>query len=317
MGPIMSAKTAKETLAAFQDMEASLDDTDLGLASLKVTSQLHQEALGRIDEALDSGKKALEVKEMTLEMDRMELGEEYRNLANAFLHVSTFKEVLPLGLKALEIHEELGDDSVEVAHDRMLLGAIYSSAGEYGCMGRHWTSLSSRKISLRKFDEAINTLKGIVQRTKNKKYSENQACMFFLIGEALCDQGKFADSKGCLDFILKESIGFNREGATRAAWRGNSSARIGLMLLLRGDVPQVIPYLESAVERFKKTFPCKDFVVDYNNLGVAYLESEKPHSVVQMFAVEKDNLVVSLGPYHPDSIVACLNLPIACGAMGR
>ncbi|XVF68366.1 hypothetical protein PTKIN_Ptkin10aG0199600 [Pterospermum kingtungense] len=192
MEPIMSAKTAKETLAAFQDMEASLDDTDLGLASLKVASQLHQEgndpeqalsfahkalkaldldgkpsipvslalhligcvnlnferfddsleylnraerllALGRIDEALDSGKKALEVKEMTLEMDRMELGEEYRNLANAFLHVSTFKEALPLGLKALEIHKkELGDDSVEVAHDRMLLGAIYSSAGEYG-----------------------------------------------------------------------------------------------------------------------------------------------------------------------------------------
>ncbi|XVF68365.1 hypothetical protein PTKIN_Ptkin10aG0199500 [Pterospermum kingtungense] len=152
------------------------------------------------------------------------------------------------------------------------------------------------QISLRKFDEAINTLKGIVQRTKNEKYSENQALSFL---------------KRALALIEKEPQEQHGEGTV--------SARNGSMLLLRGDVPRVIPYLESAVERFKETFPCKHFVVghNYNNLGVAYLEPEKPHSVVQMFAAAKDNLVVSLGPHHPDSIVACLNLPIACGAMGR
>ncbi|XVF68348.1 hypothetical protein PTKIN_Ptkin10aG0198000 [Pterospermum kingtungense] len=220
--PIMSAKTAEEMLALFQDMEASLDETDLGFASMKVATQLQQEgkdpeqalsfahkalknldeegehailvslalhligcfnlnleryddsleyltraerllgriekeglakvedirtmmrsvydelanlntSLGRVDEALDSGKKSLEILEMTGEMGRMELAEEYRTLANALLRVSNnFKEALPLGLKALEIHkEELGDDSVEVAHDRKILGAIYSSAGEH------------------------------------------------------------------------------------------------------------------------------------------------------------------------------------------
>ncbi|XVF68363.1 hypothetical protein PTKIN_Ptkin10aG0199300 [Pterospermum kingtungense] len=427
--PIMSAKTAEEMLTVFQDMEASLDETDLGLASMKVATQLQKEgkdpqqalsfahkalknldeegehailvslalhligcvnlnlertmmravydelanvntSLGRVDEALDSGKKSVEILEMTGEMGRMELAEEYRTLANALLRVSNnFKEALPLGLKALEIHkEELGDDSVEVAHDRKILGAIYSNAGEHSKALEQFElsrkvkhcrlnselisvemDAAEMQISLGKYDEAFDTLKGIFQQTKDEKDSENQASMFILIVKALCDQGKFADSKGCLEFACKildkkeavsprfvtkafidvaevyedmddfeTAVSFLKkalaliekepqeeklaEGTLSARFRGTLRARIGWILLSRGQVPRAIPYLESAVERLKESFASKLFALghNYNNLGVAYLESERPQLAAQMFAAAKDNLDVSRhhGPHH-------------------
>ncbi|XVF68344.1 hypothetical protein PTKIN_Ptkin10aG0197600 [Pterospermum kingtungense] len=474
--PIMSAKTAEEMLAVFQDMEASLDETDLGLASMKVAAQLQKEgkdpeqalsfahkalknldeegehailvslalhligcvnlnferyddsleyltraerllgriekeglakvedirtmmravydelanvntSLGRVDEALDSGKKSLEILEMTGEMGRMELAEEYRTLANALLHVSNnFKEALPLGLKVLEIHrEELGEDSVEVAHDRKLLGAIYSCAGEHDKALEQFElsrkvkhcllssdllsvemDAAEMQISLGKYDEAFNTMKGIFQQTKDEKDSENQASMFILIGKALCDQGKFADSKGCLEFackildkkeavsprfvtkacidvaeiyedmndfetavsflkralvlIKKEPQETHAEGTLSARLRGTLSARIGRILLSGGQIPRAIPYLESAAERLKESFSSDPFVSghNYNNLGIAYLESERPQLAAQMFAAAKDNLDVSRdhGPHHQDSIVARQNLSIAYSTMG-
>ncbi|XVF80953.1 hypothetical protein PTKIN_Ptkin15bG0117000 [Pterospermum kingtungense] len=377
-----SAKTAEQMLAAFQDMEASLDDADLGLASFKVGFQLQQEgkdpekalsfahkafkaldrdgqpsvlvvmtlhllgrinitlkrfddslgyltraysllcrlgeegitsvehirpgihavqtelgnlkrAMERIDEALENYKKALEISEMTLEMDSKELG-------------------------ALEIHKkELGHDSVEVAHDRRIVGAIYSGAGEhkkaleqfelsrkvFKHCGLTSELLSTEmdavyvQISLGKFDEAINTLKGIIQQAKNEKDSENQAAMFILIGKALCDQGKFADSKGCLDFarkildekeavsprfvaqacidvanvyeamnefetavsLLNRALHLIEKELQQQHLEGTVSARIGWMLLSRGEVPRAIPYLESAAERFKESLSSKHF----------------------------------------------------------
>ncbi|XVF68352.1 hypothetical protein PTKIN_Ptkin10aG0198400 [Pterospermum kingtungense] len=387
--PIMSATTAEEMLAAFQDMEASLDEADLGLASMKVATQLQKEgkdperalsfahkalknldeegehailvslalhligcvnlnleryddslkyltraerllgriekdglakvedirtmmrsvydelanvntSLGRVDEALDSGKKSLEILEMTGEMGRMELAEEYRTLANALLRVSNnFKEALPLGLKALEI------------------------------------------------------------QAKDKKDGENQASMFILIGKALCDQGKFADSKWCLEFackildkkeavsprfvtkafidvaevyedmddfetavsFLKRALALiEKELQEEKLAEGTLRARIRRILLSRGQVPRAIPYLESATERLKESFASKLFALgyNYNNLGVAYLESERPQLAAQMFSAAKDNLDVSRdhGPYHRDSIVARQNLSIAYSTMG-
>ncbi|XVF80948.1 hypothetical protein PTKIN_Ptkin15bG0116700 [Pterospermum kingtungense] len=216
-----SDKTAEEMLAAFQDMEASLDVADLGLASLKVGIQLHTDgkdpekalsfadkalkaldqdgkpsllvsmalhlmacvnirlerfddsleclnradsllrkleeeglasleeiksgmhavhvelgnvkrALGKRDEALVHFNKAFKLLEMNLEKDNKELGMAYRNLADSYFLVSNIKEALPFGLKALEIHkEELDHNSVEVAHDRRILGAIYAGLGEH------------------------------------------------------------------------------------------------------------------------------------------------------------------------------------------
>ncbi|MBA0861058.1 hypothetical protein Goshw_023987, partial [Gossypium schwendimanii] len=148
--------------------------------------------LGR-EEALGNLKKALEIKEITLEKDCKELGVAYRDLAEAYASVLNFKEALPFGLKALEIHrKELGNNSVEVAHDRRILGVIYTGMEEHEKaleqnelsqkILKNW-GLSSEllrseidaanmQIALGKYDEAINTLKGIVQQTD--KDSENR-----------------------------------------------------------------------------------------------------------------------------------------------
>ncbi|XVF68351.1 hypothetical protein PTKIN_Ptkin10aG0198300 [Pterospermum kingtungense] len=323
MEPIMSAKTAKETLAAFQDMEAYLDDTDLGLASLKVASQLHQEGcvnlnLERFDDSLEYLNRAERLlgrleKEGLASIEAMQ-----DELANVNTDLGRIDEALDSGLKALEIHkEELGDDSVEVAHDRMLLGAIYSCAGEYGKaldqfeksrkVFKHCDLRSEllfaemdaaeMQISLGKFDEAINTLKGIVRRTKNVKHSENQARMFILIGEDLCDQGKFADSMGCLEFackildkkeavsprfvskacidvanvydavnefetavsFLKRALALIEKELQEQHGEGTVSARIGSMLLLRGDVPQAIPYFGECSREIQRDLSLQAF----------------------------------------------------------
>ncbi|KAI3856744.1 hypothetical protein MKW92_047033 [Papaver armeniacum] len=89
-------------------------------------------ALGRREEALVNLKRCLELKQYVLEPDSEELGVANRELAEAYVAVLNFKEGLPYCLKALEIHEkQLGDDSVEVARDRRLLGVVYTGLEEH------------------------------------------------------------------------------------------------------------------------------------------------------------------------------------------
>ncbi|XVF80949.1 hypothetical protein PTKIN_Ptkin15bG0116800 [Pterospermum kingtungense] len=202
----------------------------------------------------------------------------------------------------------------------------------------------------------MNTLKGIVEQTNNEKDSEGLAGSLILIGKALSDQGKFADSKECLELactildkketvsprfvaqacadvatvyeamdeietavsLLKRALALIEKEPQELHAEGTVSARIGWMLLSGGEVPPAIPYLESAAERLKESFASKHFVAghNYNNLGVAYLESERPQLAAQMFATAKDNLDVYRGPHHPDSIVARQNLAIAYNTVG-
>ena len=359
----------EEGVAGVEDIRPVLHAVQLELGNVKT-------AMGRREEALGNLKRALEIKQMTLEKDSKELGVAYRDLAEAYVSFLNFKEALPFGLKALEIHrKELGHNSVEVAHDRRILGVIYTGMEEHEKaleqnelsqkVLKNW-GLSSEllhaeidaanmQIALGKYDEPINTLKGIAQQTE--KDSENRALVFISMGKALCNQEKFADSKRCLEIacgildkketvspievaeayseismqyetmnefeiaisLLKRTLALLEKQPQEQHSEGSVSARIGWLLLLRGEVPQAIPYLESAAERLKESFGSKHFGVGYiyNNLGAAYLELDRPQSAAQMFAVAKDIMDVSLGPHHADSIEACQNLSKAYSAMGR
>ncbi|XP_059660371.1 protein KINESIN LIGHT CHAIN-RELATED 1 [Cornus florida] len=332
-------------------------------------------AMGRREEALVTLKKCLEIKEMTLEKDSKELGNANRDLAEAYVGVLHFKEALPYCLKALEIHrEQLGHNSVEVAHDRRLLGVIYTGLEEHEKaleqnqlsqkVLKNW-GLSSEllhaeidaanmQIALGKYDEAINSLKGVVQQTD--KESDDRALVFTSMAKALCSQEEFADSKRCLQIacgildkkettspkevadayveismqyetmnefdtaikLLKKTLAMIERIPQEQHAEGSLSARIGWLLLLTGKVQDAIPYLESAVERLKESFGSKHFGIGYvyNNLGAAYLELDRPQSAAQAFAVAKDIMDVSLGPHHTDSIDSCQNLSKAYGAMG-
>ncbi|KAL4362288.1 hypothetical protein GQ457_04G027260 [Hibiscus cannabinus] len=358
----------EEKAASVEDIRPVLHAVQLELGNVKT-------AMGRREEALENLKKALEIKEMTLEKDSKEVGVAYRDLAEAYVSVLNFKEALPFGLKALEIHiNELGHNSVEVAHDRRILGVIYTGMEDHAKaleqnelsqkVLKNWglssdllraeIDAANMQIALGKYDEAINTLKGIAQKTD--KDSENRALVFISMGKALCNQEKIADSKRCLEIacgildkketvspievaeayseismqyetmnefetaisLLKRALALLAKQPQEQHSEGSVSARIGWLLLLTGEVPQAIPYLESAAEIMKESFGSKHFGVGYiyNNLGAAYLELDRPQSAAQMFAVAKDIMDVSLGPHHVDSIEACQNLSKAYSAMG-
>ncbi|XP_022886459.1 protein KINESIN LIGHT CHAIN-RELATED 1-like isoform X1 [Olea europaea var. sylvestris] len=332
-------------------------------------------AMGRREEAIGNLRKSLEIKEMTLEEDSGELGKANRDVAEAYVAVLNFKEALPFCLKAMEINKmQLGHNSVEVAHDRRLLGVIYTGLEEHekaleqnqlsqrvlknwGCSSdllRAEIDAANMQIALGRYDEAINTLKGVVQQTD--KESEDQALVFISMAKALCNQEKFADSKRCLEIacgildkkesssplnvaeafmeismqyetmnefetaisLLKRTMAMLEKLPQEQHSVGSVSARIGWLLLLTGKVEEAIPYLEDAAERLKESFGSKHFGVGYvyNNLGAAYLELDRPQSAAQMFAYAKDIMDVSLGPHHADSIEACQNLSKAYAVMG-
>ncbi|TYI15938.1 hypothetical protein ES332_A08G221500v1 [Gossypium tomentosum] len=360
----------EEGIANVENIRPVLHAVQLELGNVKTE-------MGRREEALLNFKKALEIKEMSLTLgkDSKELGVGYRDLAEAYVSVLNFKGALPFGLKALEVHRKgLGHNSVEVAHDRRILGVIYTGVEEHEKaleqnqlsqrVLKNW-GLSSEllraeidaantQIALGKYDEAINTLKGIVQQTE--KDSENRALVFISMGKALCHLEKFADSKRCLEIacgildqketvspievaeayceismlyenmnefetaisLLKRTLAILEKQPQEQQSEGGVSTRIGWLLLLKGEVPQAIPYLEDAVEKLKDSFGSRHFGVGYiyNNLGAAYLELDRPQSAAQIFAVAKDILDVSLGPHHADSIETCQNLSKAYSAMG-
>lgn len=174
-------------------------------------------AMGRREDAIIDLKKCLEIKETTLEKDSRELGNAYRDMAEAYIALLNFKEALPYCIKAMEIHKvQLGTNSVEVAHDRRLLGVIYTGLEEHEKaleqnqlsqkVLKNWGLTSdllhaeidaaNMKIALGKFDEAINILKGVVLQTD--KESEDRALIFVSMAKALCNQEKFPEAKRCL-----------------------------------------------------------------------------------------------------------------------
>ncbi|KAJ6998586.1 LOW QUALITY PROTEIN: hypothetical protein NC653_014684 [Populus alba x Populus x berolinensis] len=329
-------------------------------------------AMGRREEAIDNLKKCLEIKEMTMDKGSKELGVANRELAEAYVAVLNFNEALPFGLKALDIHKSgLGDYSVEVAYDRKLLGVIYSGLEEHDkaleqnvLSQKSWglrsellhaeIDAANMQIALGKYDEAINTLKGVVQQTE--KDGGTRALVFISMAKALCHLEKIADAKRCLEIacgildkketaspvevaeayseiamlyenmnefetaisLLKRTQSMLEKLPQEQHSEGSVSARIGWLLLLTGKVTQAIPYLESAAEMLKESFGSKHFGIGYvyNNLGAAYLELDRPQSAAQMFAVAKDIMDAALGPHHADSIEAYQNLSKAYSAMG-
>ncbi|XP_004289925.1 PREDICTED: uncharacterized protein LOC101306096 [Fragaria vesca subsp. vesca] len=349
------------------DVRPVMHAVQLELANVKT-------AMGRREEALVNLRKCLEIKEVMLEKDSKELGKANRDLAEAYVAVLNFKEAMGFCRKALEIHKELlGQNSVEVAHDRRLLGVIYTGLEEHEKaleqnmlsqkVLKNWglgsdllraeIDSANMQIALGKYDDAINTLKGVVQQTD--KDSETRALVFISMGKALCNQEKFSDAKRSLEIacgildkkeraapvdvaeayseismqyetmnefetaisLLKRTLALLEKLPQEQHSEGSVSARIGWLLLLTGKVSQSIPYLESAAERLKESFGPKHFGVGYiyNNLGAAYLELDRPQSAAQMFAVAKDIMDVALGPHHADSIEACQNLSKAYDAM--
>lgn len=355
----------------------SCSDLEFRLVSIAVQLQLAstKTAMGRRREALLNLRRSLELKNSILEHNSRELGTAYKELAEACTAVLDFNEALPLCLKALEIYgAEFGADSAEVVQLRQLLGVIYTG------MGKNEEALEQNELSRRvleglgldtelleveinaaniqivlgRVDEAINTLKRVIQRSE--KESETRAFGFVSLAKALCCQEKFGDSRRCLEIacgifdktksafpakiaeayaeismlyemmnefetalsLMKRTLAMLEKLPQEQHLEGSIMARMGWLLLVTKRLAHAVPYLESAIEKLKNCFGPKHFGLGfvYKHLGQAYLEMDQPESAVKMLALAKDIIDFSFGPYHEDSIDICQCLANAYGAMG-
>ncbi|KAK1620842.1 hypothetical protein QYE76_026359 [Lolium multiflorum] len=176
-------------------------------------------AMGRREEALADMRACVELKESILPPGSRELGVAYRDLAEAHAAVLDFKQALPFCQRALELHElALGKNSVELAHDRRLLGVIYTGLEQHeqaleqnemsqkvmkkwGVAGDDLMhaeiDAANIKIALGKFGEAVSVLKEAAK--KAEKDSEARALVFIYMAKALAHQEKVGDTKRCLE----------------------------------------------------------------------------------------------------------------------
>ncbi|VFQ86245.1 unnamed protein product [Cuscuta campestris] len=200
--------------------------------------------------------------EHAVELDLVELGNDYRNLASEHFSALKVREALPLCMKALEIHRALlGDDSVEVAKDREVLGLIYGGLKDLDkALEQYQLSLKVLKnlghgeelleieieaaktqVQLGRYDEAIDALKGVLPLTD--KDNRDRAMIYVAISNALSGQKKLEEAKKCLDtaceVLGKDESSFPYGVAT-------ACMEIGMLY-------QAMNALEDALSVFNKT----------------------------------------------------------------
>ncbi|KAJ0967344.1 hypothetical protein J5N97_024261 [Dioscorea zingiberensis] len=213
-----SLNTAEQLLDGMPNRVRS--DSGAGQVRLAVQLQIADTKMlmGRRYEALVNLRRCFELKNLIFVPDSREMGDAYKDLAEAYTSVLEFQEALPLSLKALDIYEErLGCTSMEVVQVRRLLGVVYTGMGQseealkQNELARSvLEDLALKKellyveienaniqISLGRLDNAIHTLKGVI--TQAEKESEIGAMVFVSMSKALFNQEKFGDSKRCLE----------------------------------------------------------------------------------------------------------------------
>ncbi|XP_037451090.1 protein KINESIN LIGHT CHAIN-RELATED 2-like, partial [Triticum dicoccoides] len=212
---------AKDAAVGYEGGDSDAEGFDMRPVAHAVRLQLAnvKTALGRREEALADLRASVELKESILPPGSRELGAAYRDLAEAHASVLDFKQALPFCQKALELHEStLGKNSVELAHDRRLLGVIYTGLEQYeqafeqnemsqkvmkkwGVAGADLIhaeiDAANIKIALGKLDEAVSVLKDVAKKVE--KDSDARALVFISMAKALANQEKVGDTKRCLE----------------------------------------------------------------------------------------------------------------------
>ncbi|XP_074316821.1 protein KINESIN LIGHT CHAIN-RELATED 2-like [Silene latifolia] len=192
-------KSVKDVLLAVQ---LDLVDVHIGMRSM---------------EALDYLRKSVETKGFLKGKDSKEFGDANWEFAGACVGSQKFKDGLPYCLKALEIHLRLlGENSVEVAHDRQLLGAIYAGLEEYEkALEENWLAqkvfricgctedvidaaidAANMLITCGRYEAAVKMLK---EHEKGVEENSENPLFLMTMAKALVYQKNFADAKGCLE----------------------------------------------------------------------------------------------------------------------
>lgn len=370
-----SLETAFQILGTLEEEGFSGKDFDSERISIQLELANTKTAMGRRWESFLDLQKSLQMRMLILEPDSMELCLACKDVAEACVGVLEFSEALPLCLKALEIFEaKIGKNCEGVVQIRQLLGAIYVGLGEneealvqYELCCAILLSLNlecelvnmeieaaNAQINLGRLGEAMNNLKGVIQKTG--KESEARAYAFVSMAKVLFFQERFGDSKGCLDmscdilnmvestssekvtealleismlyemmndfetaiYFMKRALALLEKIPHEQYMLGSIFARMGWLFLLTGRVQDAIPSLESSVTKLKSSFGPKHFGLGfaYKHLGQAYLEMDKAQSAIQILLLAKNIIESSFGPQHEDSIDTCQYIANAYGVTG-
>uniref|UniRef100_A0ACD5WU88 Uncharacterized protein n=1 Tax=Avena sativa TaxID=4498 RepID=A0ACD5WU88_AVESA len=225
-------KDSLESLDAAAEIVDSLLGRDAEAATVGAAVLEHlartKTAMGRRWDAVADLRRALELKGRFLEGGSAELGDAYRDVAEACVGVLCFDKALPLCLRALEITEKrFGDGSAEVAKIRRILMVAYTG------LGRNEEALEQNKLArmvyeglgldvelslveidgaglrvlLGRTEEAMNDLRKVMNRAS--KDSEERALAFVTMAKILCSQERQSDSRRCLE-IARETLDSKR-----------------------------------------------------------------------------------------------------------
>ncbi|TVU48368.1 hypothetical protein EJB05_08002, partial [Eragrostis curvula] len=199
-------------------------DKDVAAVGAAVYEQLARAKTteGRRWDAVADLRRALELKAVFLEAGSGELGDTYRDVAEAYAGVLDFDKALPLCLKALEIAEgRPGENSTEVAKVRRILAVVYTGLGRneealeqtelvrmvYEKLGLD-VELSQVEIDganvrvlLGRSEEAMNYLKRVLERSG--KDSEERALAYVTMAKILSFQDRCEDSRRCLEIACR------------------------------------------------------------------------------------------------------------------
>ncbi|GAB2234564.1 hypothetical protein Drorol1_Dr00003819 [Drosera rotundifolia] len=272
-------------------------------------------AMGRREEALGNMKRGLEIKEMILGEDDVEVGKTSRDVAEAFVAILDFKEALPYCLKALEIHEkQLGKSSAQVAHDRLLLGVIYTGMEEHekaleqnrlaqrtlkswglsADLLRAEIGAANMEIALGRYEAAVNTLKVVVPQTE--KDSEIRAMVFISIAKALVNQDKFGDSRRCLE--IASGILVKKE-ETKPLEVSEAYMDMSMQYEIMNEFATAISLLKKALALLEK-FPHEQHSVGSvsGRIGWLLLLTGKVVEAIPYLESAAETLKESFGPQH-------------------
>ncbi|KAG6783817.1 hypothetical protein POTOM_009491 [Populus tomentosa] len=247
--------------------------------------------LGRLEEEGNVNVEDIRPVLHTVLLEKKRIGCGYGELAAAYVAVLNFKEALPFGLKVLEIHKSgLGKNSEEFAHDRKLLGVIYSGSellhGEIDA--------ANMGIELGKYDEFINTLKGVVQQTE--KDSWTQALVFISMAKAPCNLEKFADAKRCLEIAC--GILDKKETASAAEVAGAYS-EIAMQYETRDRFETAISLLKRTLSMLEKLLQEQHAEESSSAIiGWLLLLTCKVYSAIILLFYEGSGTVDCVAAYH-------------------
>ncbi|CAN6314044.1 unnamed protein product [Urochloa humidicola] len=272
-------------------------------------------AVGRRWDAVGNLRRALELKGAYLDQGSAELGDAYRDVAEAYAGVLDFDKALPLCMKALGIAEgRFGEDSTEVAKARRLLAVIHTG------LGRHVDALeqielarvvyerlgldvelsqveidgANIRILLGRSEEALNDLKRVMKRSD--KESEERALAYVTMAKILNSQERTGDAKRCLE-IARGII--DTKDSANPGRVAEAYAEISLL-------HEAMTEFETALSLMKKTLAVLKGTKEMQHIegsisarmGWLLLHSERVAEAVPYLETAVEKLKNCFGPQH-------------------